>query len=229
MKRALLLVSAIMVVALIGCDKFSRPLKTKEDKVSYGIGVEVAKNFQIQHITVDKKLVAKGMDDALSGRKLLLGDEELKATMQNFQSELRRDNAKRSRMSALDNRKAGMEFMEQNKAKEGVVTLPSGLQYKILKAGDGKKPTETDTVLCNYRGTLIDGTQFDASYQTGQAVAFEIRSVIPGWKEALQLMPVGSKWQLFIPPELAYGQRGSGMIIGPESTLVFELELVGIK
>ena len=178
---------------------------------------------------MDKKLVAKGMDDALSGRKLLLGDEELKATMQNFQSELRRDNAKRSRMSALDNRKAGMEFMEQNKAKEGVVTLPSGLQYKILKAGDVKKPTETDTVLCNYRGTLIDGTQFDASYQTGQPVAFEIRSVIPGWKEALQLMPVGSKWQLFIPPELAYGQRGSGMIIGPESTLVFELELVGIK
>jgi len=126
-------------------------------------------------------------------------------------------------------RKQGEEFLAANKAKDGVVTLPSGLQYKILKAGTGPKPTASDTVVCNYRGTLINGTEFDSSYKRGQPVTFPVSGVIKGWTEALQLMPVGSKWQLFIPSDLAYGDRGAGANIGPDSTLIFEVELVSIQ
>jgi FKBP-type peptidyl-prolyl cis-trans isomerase FklB len=128
-----------------------------------------------------------------------------------------------------ENKKAGEAFLAQNKGKQGVVTLPSGLQYKILKAGNGKKPTENDTVECNYRGTLINGTEFDSSYRRGQPATFGVGQVIPGWREALQLMPVGSKWELYVPPDLAYGERGAGRDIGPNSTLVFEVELLGIQ
>jgi FKBP-type peptidyl-prolyl cis-trans isomerase FklB len=131
--------------------------------------------------------------------------------------------------AAEDNRKAGESFLAENKKKEGVVTLPSGLQYKVLKAGDGKKPTDADTVECHYRGTLINGTEFDSSYLTGQPATFKIAGVIPGWREALKLMPVGSKWQLFVPSQLAYGARGKGGSIGPNAALIFEVELLAIK
>ena len=127
------------------------------------------------------------------------------------------------------NKKAGEEFLAANKTKDGVVTLPSGLQYKILTAGTGPKPTLSDSVVCNYKGTLLDNTEFDSSYKRGQPATFPVGGVIKGWTEALQLMPVGSKWQLFIPPDLAYGPRGSGPTIGPSSTLIFEVELISIK
>jgi FKBP-type peptidyl-prolyl cis-trans isomerase FklB len=127
------------------------------------------------------------------------------------------------------NKKAGDAFLAANKTKEGVVTLPSGLQYKILKEGTGPKPTPADSVVCNYRGTLIDGKEFDSSYKRGQPATFPVGQVIKGWTEALQLMPVGSKWQLFVPADLAYGDRGAGPDIGPGATLIFEVELISIK
>jgi FKBP-type peptidyl-prolyl cis-trans isomerase FklB len=149
--------------------------------------------------------------------------------MRTFQTELRDKQQAKRKAEGDENLKAGEVFLAENRKKEGVVTLPNGLQYKILKAGGGRKPTEADTVEVNYRGTLIDGTEFDSSYKRGKPVTFKVTGVIKGWTEALKLMPVGSKWQLFIPPQLAYGERGAGQAIGPNATLIFEIELLAIK
>lgn len=209
-------------------------LKTQKDKMSYVVGVEMARSLKGQGIEVDMDLFIKGLQDGLSGGKLLLSDDDLRKASSMFHAELRRKQnemrekqAQATRMAAEDNKKKGEAFLAENRTKEGVVTLPSGLQYKILKAGDGRKPTDADTVEVNYRGTLIDGTQFDSS-QAGQPATLKVTGVISGWKEALKLMPVGSKWQIFIPPELAYGARASGRI-PPNSTLIFEVELISIK
>ena len=199
------------------------------DQVNYGIGVEVVRNFKNQGIEVDLDMVIKGMKDGLSG-KILVSEKELRKTMTAFQTELRQKQATTRKFAAQDNRKKGDAFLAENKTKEGVVTLPSGLQYKILRAVDGKKATDADTVECNYRGTLIDGTEFDSSYESGKPATFRVsEGVILGWKEALKLIPVGSKWQFFIPPQLAYGDRGAGRQIGPGETLIFEVELLAIK
>ncbi len=199
---------------------------SKKEKVSYSIGVDMARNIRRHGVEVDMDLVTKGLRDVLSGGKLLMTDDELRKTLNTFQAEIKLKQIQARRMAAEDNRKKGEAFLAENKKKEGVVTLPSGLQYKILKEGNGKKPTEADTVECNYRGTLIDGTALDSS-KTGKPDTLKVAGIIPGWKEALQLMPVGSKWQLFIPPHLAYGERGAGQI-GPNATLIFELELLVI-
>ncbi len=206
-----------------------RTLTTQKDKVSYGIGVDVARNFQRLGIDVDVDVLARAMRDVFGGNKLAMTDEELRSVMTAYQNELRQKAAAAMRKSAEDNQKEGDAFLEENKKKDGVVTLPSGLQYKVLKAGTGKTPTETDTVEVNYRGTLINGTEFDSSARLGKPLELKVNGVIPGWQEALKLMPVGSKWQLFIPPQLAYGERGAGRDIGPNSTLIFEVELVAIK
>jgi UDP-GlcNAc:undecaprenyl-phosphate/decaprenyl-phosphate GlcNAc-1-phosphate transferase len=203
--------------------------KSEKEKMSYGIGVQVMRNFKQQGLEVDIALVIKGMRDALSGGKLLMTDEELRKTMISVQNELRLKQKQTRRMAVVDNNKEGDTFLAENKKKEGVVALPSGLQYKILKAGDGGRPTDADTVECHYQGTLINGSVFDSSDLGGQPAILEVKGLIPGWREALKLMPVGSKWQLFIPPQLAYGDRGEGGIIGPNSTLIFEVELLAIK
>jgi FKBP-type peptidyl-prolyl cis-trans isomerase FklB len=204
-------------------------LKTQKDKVNYGIGVNLARNFKQQGVEIDLDLVIKGMRDEFSGQKILMSEKELGAIMAAFQTENRQKQVQARRIAAVDNKKAGDAFLTENKTKEGVVTLPSGLQYKILRAGDGKKPTEADSVEVRYRGTLIDGTEFDNSERSGQAtVTLAVKGLVPGVKQALQLMPVGSKWQLFIPYQLAYGQQGSGNI-PPNATLMFELELLAIK
>lgn len=203
-------------------------LKTTKDKVSYGIGVSVGRNLKRQGVEVDQDLVVKGMKDELSGGKLLMSPEELQKTLSEFQTELRQKQAQAKMTAAQDNQKEGEAFLAQNKQKKGVVTTKSGLQYKILTKGTGKQPTENDTLEVNYKGTLINGKVFDSS-KPGQPVTLQIKQVIPGWQEALKLMPVGSKWQLFIPPELAYGQQGAGAEIGPNATLIFEVELVAIK
>ena len=169
------------------------------------------------------------MKDAAAGGQLLLAEEELLATMNLFGAQMIAVRGRERALAGLDNRKEGEEFLAANKTKEGVVALPSGLQYKVLKTGDGKKPTAADTVECHYRGTLINGTEFDSSYRRGQAASFSVAGVISGWTEALKLMPVGSKWQLFIPPQLAYGAQGAGRDIGPDTTLIFEVELLAIK
>jgi FKBP-type peptidyl-prolyl cis-trans isomerase FklB len=207
------------------------PLKTEKDKVSYAIGMNVGTNFKRQGIDVDPNLFMQGLKDASSGGKTLLTESEERAVLTQFQAELRGQMEAKSKEVAEANKKEGEEFLAANKLKQGVVTLPSGLQYKILKEGTGPKPTATDTVECNYRGTLINGTEFDSTAKHGgQPAKFPVNGVIKGWTEALQLMPVGSKWQLFIPSELAYGQHGTpGGEIGPNSTLIFEVELLGIE
>lgn len=204
-------------------------LKTQKEKISYSLGADMAKNFKKLGVEIDMDTLMKGMKDVYSDAKPLMSDEEVRATMTTLQTELRQKQMEAAKAAADENKKAGEAFLEENKKKEGVVVLPSGLQYKILKPGDGKKPTDTDTVECNYRGTLIDGTEFDSSYKRGQSASFKVTGVIAGWTEALKLMPVGSKWQLFVPPQLAYGERGAGREIGPNATLIFEVELLGIK
>ncbi len=204
-------------------------IKSDKDKVSYGIGVSVAKNFKKQGIEVDVELMAKGLKDEFSGAKLLVSDEEMNKALSAYQTELRQKAMEAKKTSAENNRKEGEAFLAENKKKEGVMTLPSGLQYKVLKAGTGKKPGPEDMVEVHYRGTLINGTEFDSSIKAGKPIIFQVTGVIPGWTEALKLMPAGSKWQLFIPPNLAYGERGSGAIIGPNATLIFEVELLAVK
>jgi FKBP-type peptidyl-prolyl cis-trans isomerase FklB len=204
-------------------------LKTPKEKLSYGIGADLGRNLKRLGVEIDADTLVKGLNDALSGVKPLMSDEEIGATLNALQEQIRRKQVQIAAAAADENKKAGEAFLAQNKGKDGVVTLPSGLQYKILKAGNGNKPTEKDTVECNYRGTLLNGNEFDSSYRRGQPATFGLTAVIPGWKEALQLMPVGSKWQLFIPPELAYGERGAGREIGPNATLIFEVELLAIK
>ena len=206
-------------------------LKTQKDKVSYALGANLGMNLHKESVEVDTAIVLRGLKDALAGGKLLLTDDEAKAALTQLQTDLRNKQMEKMKEAADLNKKAGTEFLEANKAKEGVVTLPSGLQYKILNEGTGPKPTAADTVSCNYRGTLLNGTEFDSSYKRGQPASFPVTGVIKGWTEALQLMPVGSKWQLFIASDLAYGDRGadprSG--IGPGATLIFEVELLSIQ
>ncbi len=205
-------------------------LKTYEEKLSYGLGVDMARNLMRMGIEFEADILMKGFkDEALRG-KLLMTEDELRDTLSTHYSELARKREEALKLVAEENRKMGDDFLAENRTKEGVVTLPSGLQYKILRAGSGRKPTDADAVECNYRGTLVNGTEFDSSYRTGQPATFPVKGLIPGLAEALKLMPVGSKWQLVIPPQLAYGEKGAvARHVGPNTTLIFELELIAIK
>lgn len=204
-------------------------LPTKKDQVSYAIGMNVGKGLHRESIDVDPNVILQGLKDAMADGKLLMTDEQAQQTLTQLQAEVReREEAKR-KTEAVDNQKAGEAFLAANKTKPGVVTLPSGLQYKVITQGTGPKPTIADTVTCNYKGTLIDGKEFDSSYKRGEPATFPVRGVIKGWTEALQLMPVGSKFELYLPPDLAYGEHGAGADIGPNETLVFEVELMSIK
>jgi len=205
-------------------------LKTPKDKASYAIGLSIGKSLQRDAVDVDPNILLRGIKDSLAGGKTLLTDDEAKAALAAVQSDLRQKQQAKMQQAGASNLKDGQAFLAANKAKEGVVTLPSGLQYKILKEGTGPKPSAADSVVCNYRGTLLDNTEFDSSYKRGQPATFGVGQVIKGWTEALQLMPVGSKWQLFIPSDLAYGPRGGpGGSIGPNATLIFEVELLSIE
>jgi FKBP-type peptidyl-prolyl cis-trans isomerase len=203
--------------------------KTQKEKVSYGIGVDMARNFKLQGIEFDADSLMQGFKDQSSGGKLLMSEDDMRATLTAYQSEMMQKRAQAMKAAGEENKKIGDAFLAENKMREGVVVLPSGLQYKILKAGDGRKPTDADTVECNYRGVLINGTEFDSSYRTGKPATFKVTGLIAGWTEALKLMPAGSKWQLFVPPQLAYGERGASRDIGPNATLIFELELLSVK
>jgi FKBP-type peptidyl-prolyl cis-trans isomerase FklB len=201
-------------------------LKNQKDKISYIIGMDIGTNLKKQSIDIDSNILAKGVKDALAGTKPLLTEQEIQETMMAFQKDMM---AKQEEIGKK-NKKEGEAFLAENKKKEGVKTLPSGLQYKVIKAGTGKKPKLSDTVTAHYRGTLIDGTEFDSSYKRGQPATFPVSGgMIPGWTEALQLMEEGAKWQLFIPSNLAYGERGAGSVIGPNATLIFEVELISIQ
>jgi FKBP-type peptidyl-prolyl cis-trans isomerase FklB len=204
-------------------------LKTDQEKFSYALGMRMGANFKKQGVPVDPAILERGLKDSLAGGKTLLTEEEAQTALMQVQNNLRQKQQEKMQAEAGENKKKGEEFLAENKTKEGVKTLPSGLEYKVLTEGTGPKPAASDTVECNYRGTLIDGKEFDSSAKHGGPATFPVSGVIKGWTEALQLMPVGSKWQLFIPPDLAYGDRGAGPDIGPDSTLVFDVELVSIK
>lgn len=205
-------------------------LTSTKQKASYAIGMNWGTGLHRQGIDVDSAALIQGMKDALGGGKTLLTEEEARAALMQLQSEMQAKQQAKAAQEGEANKKEGEAFLAANKGKEGVVTLPSGLQYKILKEGTGAKPTAADSVVCNYKGTLINGTEFDSSYKRGEPATFPVTGVIKGWTEALQLMPVGSKWQLVIPSDLAYGPRGTpGGPIGPNATLVFEVELISIK
>jgi len=205
------------------------PILTEQDKRGYALGVELGLDVAKHGADINHHLVMQGMRDALAGKKLLMTAEDMNAVLLEMQKDQREKITLARKELAEQNKKAGAAFLAENKTKEGVVTLPSGLQYKVLKAGDGDKPSLNDKVLCNYRGSLLDGTEIDSSYQRKEPSTLPLKGVIKGWTEALQLMPVGSKWEIFVPSELAYGERGDGRSIGPNSTLVFEVELLSIQ
>jgi FKBP-type peptidyl-prolyl cis-trans isomerase len=204
-------------------------LKTPKDKTSYAMGMNFGTGLRKQSIDIDPAILARGLRDSFSNGKTLLTEEQARAILTQLQNDIRKKQQDLAQQLGDANKKEGLAFLETNKTKEGVVTLPSGLQYKVLQEGSGPKPAPTDTVICNYRGTLLDNTEFDSSYKRGQPATFPVTGVIKGWTEALQLMPVGSKWQLFVPAELAYGDRGAGGQIGPNATLIFEVELLSIQ
>jgi FKBP-type peptidyl-prolyl cis-trans isomerase FklB len=205
-------------------------LTTDKQKSSYAIGMNLGAGLRRQEIDVDSAALIQGMKDSLAGGKTLLTEEEATAVLTKLRTEMQAKQQAKAKAEEANNKKEGADFLAANKTKEGVVTLPSGLQYKILTPGTGPKPTASDTVSCNYRGTLINGTEFDSSYKRNEPASFPVSGVIKGWTEALQLMGVGAKWQLFIPADLAYGARGTpGGPIGPDSTLIFEVELLSIK
>jgi FKBP-type peptidyl-prolyl cis-trans isomerase FklB len=204
-------------------------LKTDKDKASYAIGLSIGKSMKKDSVEVDTSILARGVRDGMTGAKPLLTDAEANGAMTVLQGNLRKKQEAMMAVLAESNKREGDAFLAANKSQDGVTTLPDGLQYKILRAGDGPKPSASDSVVCNYRGMLLNNKEFDSSYKRGQPATFPVGGVIKGWTEALQLMPVGSKWQLFVPPDLAYGPKGAGADIGPNSTLIFEVELISIQ
>ncbi len=205
-------------------------LTTQKQKASYAIGANIGKGLKRDGVDVDPALIQRGIKDAIAGGKLALTDDEMKAALTALSADLKKKADAEMAAAGDANKKEGDAFLAANKTKEGVQTLPDGLQYKILTPGDGPKPTPSDTVVANYKGTLINGTEFDSSYKRGQPATFPVGQVIKGWTEILQLMPVGSKWEVYIPSDLAYGPQGPGRgPIGPNQTLIFEIELVSIQ
>ena len=205
------------------------PAMTEQEKTSYSIGLNIGLNLFEQEVTVDVNSLTKGIQDGLANAKPALTEAEIRAVLINLQKQVAdRQEAKR-KATAEKNLNEADAFLAENKTKEGVVTLPSGLQYKVITEGKGPKPVATDTVVTNYKGTFLDGKTFDSSYDRGEPASFTVNGVIAGWTEALQLMPVGSKWQLFVPPKLAYGENGFQNVIPPNAALLFDVELISIQ
>ena len=204
-------------------------LATQKDKFSYALGMNLGTSLHKQAVPVDANILSRGLKDALAGGKTALTEDQARAVLTEVQNEMRKKQEEEMQQAGAASKKEGEAFLAANKSKDGVVALPSGLQYKVLTQGTGPKPTANDSVVCNYRGTLINGTEFDSSYKRGEPATFPVSGVIKGWTEALQLMPVGSKWQLFVPSDMAYGDRSPAPEIGPNSTLIFEVELLSIQ
>ncbi len=203
-------------------------LKTNMDKLNYAVGMEIGKNTKRNNLELNEAIFLKGMKDGIASAEPMLTEEEMMKVKRDHSTAQREKRKKDREELGKKNKDASAKFLDENKKKEGIVTTASGLQYKILKEGTGDKPALTDRVKVNYRGTLVDGTEFDSSYKRNEPATFGVNRVVKGWTEALQLMPVGSKWQVFIPPDLGYGPQGAGDKIGPEAVLIFDMELVEI-
>ena len=204
-------------------------LKDDKDKESYSVGYQFGQNLKKMHADLDAEVLSKGIEDAISGKESLLSEEEMGSSLSNLRQKSMAAVQQELKEQAEKNLVEGEKFLTENKTKEGVKTTASGLQYKVIEKGEGPSPKVGDTVTVNYRGTLVDGTEFDSSYARGEPATFPLTGVIPGWTEALQLMKKGSKWTLYIPPDLAYGERGAGNRIPPNSTLIFEVELISFQ
>jgi FKBP-type peptidyl-prolyl cis-trans isomerase FklB len=224
-------------ISLSAADTKAPELKDQKDKVSYSIGMDIGRNIKRQNLDLNVEAVAAGIRDAIAGGQTALTEEQAREVMNAYRMEMQTKQQAQAKEASEKNKKEGEAFLAENAKKEGVKTiqvkLPNGtnaaLQYKVMTAGTGPKPTTNDTVITHYRGTLIDGTEFDSSIRRGEPATFPVTGVIKGWTEALLQMPVGSKWQLFIPADLAYGERGAGRNIGPNATLIFDIELIGIQ
>ena len=213
----------LVVLVLPGCGGKKVTVETLKDKFSYSVGLNIGNEIKKDSISFDIDVLVQGIKDAQAdSSKRLMTPQEAQQAITAYQQEMMSRRAE-------TNRKEGQVFLEENKKKEGVITLPSGLQYKVVATGTGKPPRRDQTVITQYRGTLIDGKEFDSSYRRGEPATFVVGEVIPGWTEALQLMTVGSRWQLFVPANLAYGEMGRPPVIGPNATLIFEIQLLGIK
>jgi FKBP-type peptidyl-prolyl cis-trans isomerase FklB len=228
MKRLIICLGAVCI-ASIGLAQDKAQLKDQKDKASYSIGYDIGETFKKQNVELNPDTLFSGLKDALAGKEAVMSKEDREKTLQAFQKEMMEKQIAASKEAATKNQAEGEKFLAENKKKDGVKTTASGLQYKVLKEGSGTAPKETDTVVTNYKGTLIDGTEFDSSYKRNEPATFPVNRVIKGWTEALQLMKPGAKYQLFIPSSLAYGERGAGQLIGPNATLIFEVELLSIK
>lgn len=226
MNKSFILIFTLVFLAT-GCQ--SKNIETQKQKVSYSIGWDIGNNLKQQSIEVDADILTAGLSDALSAKKSRLTQDEMRTTMTEFQQNLQKQRMEKSEADSKKNKTEGDAFLKENKSKPGVKTTASGLQYKIIKDGKGKKATAKDTVTVNYEGKLTDGKVFDSSYQRGQPATFPVTGVIPGWTEALQLMKEGSTYELYIPSELAYGERGAGGTIGPNATLIFKVELLKVE
>lgn len=216
-----------MSTAMAATDATS--LATDKDKLSYSIGADLGKNFKNQGIDVSPEALAKGMQDAMNGAQLALTDQQMKDVLNKFQKDLMAKRTAEFNKKADENKVKGETFLTENKNKPGVVELPSGLQYKVITSGNGVKPGKSDTVTVEYTGRLINGTVFDSTEKNGKPATFQVSQVIPGWTEALQLMPAGSTWEIYVPSGLAYGPRSVGGPIGPNETLIFKIHLISVK
>jgi FKBP-type peptidyl-prolyl cis-trans isomerase len=228
MKLKWIALTSFSLLALQAGAEEAKVLKTEKDIASYAIGVMTARNFQKDNMDIDVDLMMRGLKDGLARGNLLMPEKELRKVMSTVMGEARKAMVLNRRTAAEANRQAGAKFLAENKTKEGVITLPSGVQYSVIKQGDGKVPADSDMIEVNYRGNLLNGTEFDAS-EPGKPAHLKLSSLIPGWKDAVKLMPVGSKWKIVVPASAAYGERGVGSDIGPNETLVFEVELVGLS
>jgi len=228
MKYILTIILSIGLLFSVSFAEEKLELKDQKDKESYSLGYQFGQSLKTQGIDINLDIYASGIKDSLAGKEPQMNPEEIRVTVMELQKRVMAARQKEFEEQSARNLADGKAFLAENAKKEGVKTLPSGLQYKVLSEGSGKTPKEEDTVTVNYKGTLIDGTEFDSSYKRGQPATFQVNGVIKGWIEALQLMKEGAKWQLFVPPELGYGERGRGRI-PPNSTLIFEVELISVK
>jgi FKBP-type peptidyl-prolyl cis-trans isomerase FklB len=227
MKNSLIVLAATLLVPAAFAQ--GPDLKTEKDKVSYSIGLDIGTTFKKQNMDINADMLMAGVRDALSGNKPAMTEEQMKETLTAFSKSMMEKQAAQAKEAAGKNTEIGEKFLAENKTKEGVKTTASGLQYKVITEGKGESPKATDTVVTHYKGTLINGTEFDSSYKRGEPASFPVNRVIKGWTEALQMMKPGAKYQLFVPASLAYGERGAGGDIGPNETLIFEVELLEVK